>query len=176
MLRLAARPNRAHLLVWASLLVGSVLPVNSFAQSGDDARRNEGIVGAWKIKFVSPTNPPQFQPIPGVMTFTSDRTIIESDGGEVAPTVIPGVPTQYGTTGQGVWKCGENGEVVLKIVEIFVFPDGTLSATGTLNFRIKLHDDGESFSGSGSYQFVDPKGNVLASGNEDLDGTRITGE
>jgi hypothetical protein len=174
MLPLTARTSRAHLLVCATLLMGAGLAVNLSAETGDEARRNEGIVGAWKIQFVSPTNPPQFQPIPGVMTFTSDRTIVESDGGEVAPTVIPGVPTQYGTTGQGVWKCGEDGEVVLKIIEIFVFPDATLSARGTLKFSIKLHDDGKSFSGTGSYQFVDPNGNVLATGTENLEGQRIT--
>jgi hypothetical protein len=108
-----------------------------------------------------------------VITFTSDGTVVESDGGEVAPTVIPGLPTQYGTAGHGVWKCGEDGEVTLKFIEIYVFPNNTLSATGTLKFTIKLDADGDAFAGPGTFKFVDPNGNVLASGTEDLKGKRI---
>lgn len=99
--------------------------------------------------------------------------MVESDGGEVAPTVIPGLPIQYGTAGHGVWKCGEDGEVTLKLVEISVFPDNTLSAEGTLKFRLKLNADGDAFGGSGTFEFLDPKGNVLASGTEDLQAKRI---
>jgi hypothetical protein len=165
----------AQLVTCSGLLLSYLLlPVRSFGQSDEEAARHQTIVGAWTIKFVSPTSPPQFQPIPGVITFTSDGTVLESDGGEVAPTVIPGVPTQYGTAGHGVWKCGEYGEVTLKLIEVFVFPDDTLSATGTLKFTLKLNANGDAFAGSGTFKFIDPKGNVLASGTEDLQGKRIT--
>ena len=166
--------NCGRIILGTSLLMSiSPLCFNLFGQSDQEAHGRNHIVGAWKIMFVSPTNPPQFQPIPGVITFTSDGTVVESDGGEVAPTVIPGVPTQYGTTGQGVWKRDADGSYVLKLIEVFVFGDNTLSATGTLKFKIKVDADGDCFSGPGSFRFIDPKGNLLASGTEDLKGRRI---
>jgi hypothetical protein len=169
---LLAFQNCARMLL-ASMLMISVVSFNVFGQSDQEAHGRNHIVGTWKIMFVSPTKPPQFQPIPGVITFTSDGTVLESDGGEVAPTVIPGVPTQYGTTGQGVWRCEGDGDFLLKIIEVFVFGDNTLSATGTLKFKIKLNADGDYFSGPGTFKFVDPKGSLLASGTEDLRGRRI---
>ena len=174
MLQFIASQNWPRRLLSPGLaLCFSLLPATVFGQS-DEGSRHHLIVGSWKINFVSPTNPPQFQPIPGVITFTSDGTVVESDGGEVAPTVIPGVPTQYGTAGHGVWKRREDGEVVLKLIEIFVFGNNTLSATGTLKFRLKLDEDDDAFFGSGTFEFVDPNGNVLASGSENLEGKRIT--
>lgn len=161
----------AQIIVAPSLLL---IALNLFAQSDQEAHCRSHIVGAWNIRFVSPTNPPQFQPIPGVITFTSDGTVLESDGGEVAPTVIPGVPTQYGTAGHGVWERNGDGSFLLKIIEVFVFGDNTLSATGTLKFKLRLDADDDYFSGPGTFKFVDPKGNVLASGTEDLQGRRIT--
>jgi hypothetical protein len=173
MLQLTAFHSWPRKLISPGLaLCFSVLPATVFGQSDKEGSRHHLIVGAWKINFVSQTSPPQFQPIPGVITFTSDGTVVESDGGEVAPTVIPGVPTQYGTAGHGVWKRREDGEVVLKLLEIFVFGNNTLSATGTLKFRLKLDDD-DAFFGSGTFEFVDPNGNVLASGAENLEGKRI---
>jgi hypothetical protein len=173
MLQIIASQNWSRRLISSGLaLCFSLLPATGFGQSDDEGRQHHLIVGAWKINFLSQANPPAFQPIPGVITFTSDGTVVESDGGEVAPTVIPGVPTQYGTVGEGVWKRCDDREVVLKLVEIFVFGNNTLSATGTLKFRLKLDGD-DRFRGSGTFEFVDPNGNVLANGSENLEGNRI---
>jgi hypothetical protein len=174
MLHFIASQNWPRRLISPGLaLCFSLLPATVFGQSDEEGSRHHLIVGAWKINFVSPANPPQFQPIPGVITFTSDGTVVESDGGEVAPTVIPGVPTQYGTAGHGVWKRRDDGEVVLKIIEVFVFGNNTLAATGTLKFTLKMDEDDDAFFGSGTFEFVDPNGNVLASGTENLEGKRI---
>lgn len=148
-----------------------ILPGSLGAQSPASDLGNPSIVGAWQITFLSPTG--SFQPIPGVMTFTSDYTVVESDAGEVVPTMIPGSQTQYGTTGQGAWTLNSDGEVSFKLIEVFGYPNDTLSVTGTVQFKVKLNPDGKNFFGSGNFEFVDRSGVVVATGTENLQGKRI---
>jgi hypothetical protein len=54
-----------------------------------------------------------------------------------------------------------------------LFGNDTLSATGTLKFRLKMDEDHDTFFGSGTFEFVDPNGIVLASGAENLERKRI---
>src|SRR5438270_8453089 len=58
------------------------------------------VVGAWTANFVSVDNPPSFPPIPVLITFTSDGTLIEGDGAQVVPAPPPPDTAQiFVTTG-----------------------------------------------------------------------------
>ena len=156
---------RSFALVFALTLLAGALAAQS------DTARNP-IIGTWEISFYSSANPPAFKPIPGLITFTSDGTVIESDGGEVAPTSTP-VGTQYGTTGQGVWQDeGEKG-IHMKLIEIFANSDNTLGARGVLRFALQVNEAKNTIAGEGNFVFYDPKGNVLANGTENIRGWRV---
>jgi len=70
------------------------------------AATRPSLAGSWELTF-TPTAPPTppVVVIPGLATFTSDGSVVETDGSEVAPgpASSTGAAT-YGTPGHGIWQ------------------------------------------------------------------------
>lgn len=64
------------------------------------------LAGSWELTFTPSASPTPLE-IPGLGTFTSDGSLVETDGTEVAPgapaSTAAAVAT-YGTPGHGVWQ------------------------------------------------------------------------
>ncbi|MGA2134115.1 MAG: hypothetical protein ABSH50_17615 [Bryobacteraceae bacterium] len=64
------------------------------------------MAGSWELNF-TPNAPPTTPvvPIPGLATFTTDGSVVETDGSELAPGVpaSSGTPT-YASPGHGIWQ------------------------------------------------------------------------
>ncbi len=148
------------LLVLATAIIAT--PTMAKAQSAP-------LVGSWTATFTDANDPPQFT-LPALFTFHADGTLVETDGGELAPGPDP----YYTSPGHGVWRKLVEGVYDFKFQVIAVNADGTLNSTGVIRLTLHLSSDGNSFSGSGVYAFFDAEGNPIVAGPEKLVGSRIT--
>ncbi|HXD31743.1 MAG TPA: hypothetical protein VN643_11540 [Pyrinomonadaceae bacterium] len=131
---------------------------------------SKALVGSWTGTFTPAENDPiQFPPLPALFTFNSDGTVIGTDGGALAP-----IEQTYGSPSHGVWKRLGKRRFELKNIIIVVNADGTLFLTGTVRLVIQLSDDGKSFSGTGSYSFLDQDGVDYGTGDENIVGEKIS--
>src|SRR5579871_5000850 len=82
------------------LLALSVTPKSLFAAS------KPSLAGSW-VLTLTPTAPPTppVVVIPGLATFTTDGSVVETDGSEVAPGPASSTSgATYGTPGHGIWQ------------------------------------------------------------------------
>lgn len=148
--------------------------ITAFASTGEGKQDAKGLVGAWRATFTSVDNPPSFQPIPVLLTINSEGTLVELDGAAMVPfPPPPSIPQVLSGPGNGAWRKVGDNKYEMKILQIAVNPDSTLAATGTLRFTVKLDNDGDNFTGEGTFNFVAPDQTSLASGTEKISGRRI---
>jgi hypothetical protein len=140
---------------------------NQSAATSNDS--DDGLVGSWRATFTPVAgNPVQFPPLPALFTFTSDGTLVETDGGSLVPFM-----DTFGSPGHGVWRKTGRHKFEMKNIIIVVNSDGTLFLTGTIRLTVQLSADGDSFQGGGTFSFVDPNGVDFGSGPENISGQRI---
>jgi hypothetical protein len=169
----------AAALITTAIIATLIMPIRAQEQEIESsvtpkASKANALVGAWTANFLSVDNPPSFPPIPVLITFTSDGTLIEGDGSQVVPIPPPPDTAQiFGTTGHGVWHFVSGNRFTIKFIQFGVNSDSSLAAQGTLEFSLELDGARNTFHGVGTFKFVDGSGNVLAEGSEDLDGKRI---
>lgn len=141
----------------------------SVSVAPNDADDNGGLVGSWRATFTPvPGDPVQFPPLPALFTFTSDGTLVETDGGSLVPFM-----DTFGSPGHGVWRKVGNRRFELKNIILVVNSDGTLFLTGTIRLTVRVSANGDSFQGGGTFSFVDPNGVDFGSGPENISGQRI---
>lgn len=135
---------------------------------GDEGGEGD-LVGSWRATFTPiPGDPAQFPPIPALFTFTSDGTLVETDGGSLVPFM-----NTFGSPGHGVWRKIGNHRYEIKNIILVVNSDMTLFLTGTIRLTVKVSANGDSFQGSATFSFLDPNGVDFGSGPENISGQRI---
>lgn len=140
------------------------------------AAQEKLLVGSYEATFTSVETPASFPPLPALFTFEQGGMFIETDGG-----ALPGTPPPnqtFGSPGHGSWVRLGDGLFAVKFVIIVVNPDGTLAFKGAIKLTIRLSNDGKSFEGEGTFDFVDTEGNPLegAFGREKVSGRKIEAE
>jgi hypothetical protein len=67
--------------------------------------------------------------VPGLVTFTSDGSLVESDATEAVPSAI----AVYGTPGHGIWQPGPAiGNFYIQYISLFVNHNATLHSKKTV--------------------------------------------
>ena len=63
------------------------------------------LVGSWQITLTpnAPPTPPVI-PAPGLATFTTDGSVVETDGTELAPGPASTTGPTFGSPGHGIWQ------------------------------------------------------------------------
>ena len=141
----------------------------SAALASNNADDDGSLVGSWGATFTPISgNPVQFPPLPALFTFTSDRTLVETDGGSLVPFM-----NTFGSPGHGVWRKIGKRQFEIKNIIMVVNSDGTLFLTGTIRLTVKVSADGDSFQGTGTFSFLDSHGVDFGSGPENISGLRI---
>jgi|SRR5579871_124397 len=133
------------------------------------------LVGSWHLTFTpkTPATPP-VAPVPGLATFTSDGTVVETDGTEAVPIVVSPTPAVFGTPGHGIWQPGPAiGTLFIQFFNLEVNANGTLHATKMVTITGTLDSTGNNFSGSYSFELTDPTGHVVSGGSGALTGQKI---
>ena len=156
------KTRRHHHLLLLVLFAAALIAFAPTAASAQSAT----LTGAWSANFVDPNG--QFT-LPALINFHSDGTLVDTDGGELS-----GAPGLFISPGLGAWRPLAGSKYEMTFQSIVVNPDGSLFATGTITQILTLSDDGNSFTGTGVYSFIDTQGNVIVNGSEYFNGHRIT--
>lgn len=115
----------------------------------DDEDRDRGLVGTWHQTLTLASAPP-FSPFQTLDSYTAGGVLIETASIDLIPALLSG-PTQ------GAWV--RTGHRSFRwTARAFSFnPTGTF----IINQNLTLGEDGDSYSGAGSVEIVDSKGDVI---------------
>jgi len=143
---------------------------SAVAQDARSEMAKHPIVGSWRLSLA----------VTGAMdqegaldTFTSDGTVLASVK-PVSPAP-PGAPfgQAFASLMHGNWTVVGPSQVALTLVRLQTDESGNYLGTVTVPAVGEVSSDGQGLSGSFTYEVADPSGNVVASGDGTLEGTRL---
>jgi hypothetical protein len=108
------------------------------------------LAGSWQFTLTptAPPTPPVIQ-IPGLATFTTNGSVIETDGSEFVPNPPSTTPINASTPGHGIWQTGNTpGSLYVEYISLVLNADGSLYARNVTTMLIALNTKGNQFSGS----------------------------
>jgi hypothetical protein len=124
------------------------------------------LTGSWQFTL-TPTSPTTAAPaIPGLATFTSDGSVIETDGSEFAPSSSSAV-VKVNTPGHGIWQLANTPiTLYVKYLSLVLDADGSLYATNVTTMFLTVNaTTGSSFTGSyTTEQVIGTVTKILSSG------------
>jgi len=108
------------------------------------------LAGSWQFTLTptAPPTPPVIQ-IPGLATFTTDGSVVETDGSEFVPNPPSATPINPSTPGHGIWQLA-NTPVTLYVqyFSLVLNADGSLYARNVTAMFVTLNSKGNRFTGS----------------------------
>ena len=131
-----------------TLLASIVFGLTAFApQPMSAAATTPSLAGSWQFTLTptAPPTPPVIL-IPGLVTFTTDGSAIETDGSEFVPNPPSTTP---GTPGHGIWQMGNTpGSLYVEYISLVLNADGSLYARNVTTMLVALNTKGDRFAGS----------------------------
>jgi hypothetical protein len=159
-------------LVTACLTVGlTLLAIQPLAAQGTSL---PSLTGSWQLTLM-PATPTASVPvrIPALATFTSDGSVIETDGSEVVRMRVEGI-SLHGTPGHGIWQPGPAiGNLFIQFISLLVNDNETLHAKKIVTMTGSLDSTGNHFTGGYGFELVDLGGAVIATGSGRVSGQKI---
>ena len=133
------------------------------------------LTGSWQFSLTPGSRSGSNKSIPGLATFTSDGSVVETDGTEVVPSPTkPGAPLTFGTPGHGIWQPSPAiPNWFVRFINILVNVDGTFRAKKTVDMTVGLNSTGDSFNGDYSFVVTDAAGHLLSRGSGTVNGQLI---
>jgi hypothetical protein len=120
------------------------------------------LAGSWELTFTPAPGTTTVPSIPGLATFTTDGSLVETDGTELAPGIASSTGNAtYGSPGHGVWQ------TMPSLTSYYVFYTSVIvNADGTLNSKsitqatvtISTASSGTTFSGDYTTTTTGPSG------------------
>jgi len=158
------------LLAWLcfGLSLSAVQPVAA------QAANLPSLAGSWQLAF-TPLSPTASVPVrvAGLVTFTSDGSVIETDATEVVPMMFEGTAV-YGTPGHGIWQHGPAiSNFFIQFISLLLNQNETLHAKKIVTITGSLDSTGNHFRGSYSYELVNPRNVVIVTGSGTVTGQKI---
>jgi hypothetical protein len=150
----------AGLVVLLSIaLLGS--STAAFADPNGSSREPEG---SWLYTVTIP----DFGSFQGVETYSTGGAYSEADQLSFSPGTVA-------SAGHGAWKSLGGGKFLLTYVNLTFDKFSTGAPTGTSKVRLTATIDrtGNSYSGSGDFNYFDPVGNPVFGGSFTITATRI---
>jgi hypothetical protein len=122
------------------------------------------LVGSWQLSFVpvspAPTAVPAVQ-IPGLVTFTADGTLVETDATEVTPGAAATNAATSGTPGHGIWQPGPAaGNFFIQFMSLVVNHAGVLQDRRVVTITGAIDNTGNHFAGNFESHLISPSGHV----------------
>ncbi|MGD0364216.1 MAG: hypothetical protein ABSC93_25345 [Bryobacteraceae bacterium] len=108
------------------------------------------LAGSWQFTLTANSQPtPPVVPIPGLATFTTDGSVIETDGSEFVPNPSAATPLSGSTPGHGIWQIANTPETLfVQYISLVLNTDGSLYARNITTMFVTLNNKGNQFSGS----------------------------
>ena len=172
-----------HKAVLAAVFCGMILLT---IQPAASQNATQTLVGSWEFTLtpnsppvasstsVTPT-PPVPPPIPGLATFTSDGTVIETDlSAALLVSVLPAGTVIQATPGHGIWQPGPAfGRFFVRFISLVANVNATLHAKRIVTMMLGLNAAGDQFSGGYTIQMVDPTGHAITTSSGTIVGQLI---
>jgi len=130
-------------LIVCGLLAIAVQPTSAAAAT-------PSLAGSWQFTLTptAPPTPPVVQ-IPGLATFTTDGSVIETDGSEFVPVPPTAAPIKPATPGHGIWQLGATPVTLyVQYISLVLDPDGSLFARNITTMLLTMNSTGDQFSGT----------------------------
>lgn len=132
------------------------------------ANAAQSLTGSWEFTLNpdSPSASPVSMAIDGLATFTSDRTVIETDAAEVVG---------HATPGHGIWQQGPipNGYLFVQFVSLTPYSNGLLHSKRTLTMLVTVNPAGDQFTGTYEFLVVNAAGTTIGTGGGTVTGKLI---
>jgi hypothetical protein len=162
-------------LVIACMSCGLIL--SAIQPLAAQATNPPSLAGSWQLTLIAggpPASSPAVVPVPGLATFTSDGSVVETDATEVVPMMIAAGTAVYGTPGHGIWQPGPAvGNLFIQFISLMVNPNTTLHSKKIVTITGALDSTGNHFSGNYHFELVDPTGHIITMGSGTVTGQRI---
>jgi hypothetical protein len=130
-------------------------------------------VGAWQFTLAQGGSPASSS-VAGLITFTSDATVVEDDVSEIAVAPVTTTSVAPATGGQGIWQPSPVfGDLFVQFISLVANPKATLRARRIVTMTIALNSTHDKFRGGYSSEVVDSGGRVLSTGSGTVTGTLI---
>ncbi len=129
------------------------------------------LAGSWEFSLTANPNPTGSPAaVPGLATFTSDGSVIETDSSEVIPGKI--LPDMFATPGHGIWQASPAfGNLFVQFTSLVMNSEGSLRAKKIYTMTVSLSANGTQFKGAYNFELVNPSGqHGLASGSGTVTG------
>jgi hypothetical protein len=140
-------------------------PTAAFAKN---ANEDEGPEGSWLYTVTITDSDPPFTEL-GLETYAAG-------GGYVGIDQLSFTPGSLATPGHGSWKSTGKGTFLLTFLNLTYDAAGTPQGTSKVRQVATLSEDGNAYSGSGSFDGYDVSGNVIFSGAFTITAVRIAVE
>src|SRR5215471_13156650 len=167
------KANRKKLVVVVVVVVVGVTLFSMGAlASADDSPGKQTLAGVWlgELTVLSACGSTGvLAQFPGLVTYTSDGKVIET------PASIPVFPGTVRTSpGLGSWQ-HEGGQQFSNVFRFFLItvPGGLPAGSATITQAIELSQDGNSYAVTGTADFFDTSGNLLAHDCHTATATRL---
>jgi len=165
------KANRKKLAV-LGVVVGLALFFTGAMVSADDGPGKQTLAGVWlgELTILSACGSTGvLAQFPGLITYTSDGKVIET------PASIAGFPGTVRTSpGLGSWQ-HEGGRQFSNVFRFFVItvPGGLPAGSGRITQAIQLSQDGNSYAVTGTADFFDTSGTLIAHDCHTATATRL---
>ena len=120
------------------------------------------LAGSWQFTLMPAASTTPSSPIPGLATFTTDGSVVETDGAELSPVSASTAPNTAASPGHGIWQpAPAAGTLYVRYVSLVVNGAGLLlgaNVTTMPDLAVLSATTGSTFAGSYTTQFIDPAG------------------
>lgn len=145
------------------ILLACLIAVILLAAVPAAAQLPPSLAGSWQLTLTPTTPPVPAIQIPALATFTTDGSVIETDGSEAAPLVSTTARPVFGTPGHGIWQPAPAvGTLYIQFFSLMVNSNSSLHATRNVIITGALDPTGTIFNGAYTAQVIDPTGHVIS--------------
>lgn len=118
-------------------------------QSTPAAAATPNLTGSWQFTLTPASATPPVA-IPGLATFTTDGSVVETDGSEFAPGPLSTSPIAMpNTPGHGIWQMANTPETLfVQYISLVLESDGSLHARNITTMFLTMNSKGNQFTGT----------------------------
>lgn len=134
-------------MLLASLVSGLIAIV---FQPTPAAAATPSLAGSWQFTLTPTTPPtPPTITIPGLATFTTDGSVVETDGSEFVNNPLSPTPLSSSTPGHGIWQLANTPtSLYVQYISLVLNPDGSLYAKNVTTMFLVMNSKGNQFAGN----------------------------
>jgi hypothetical protein len=163
-------PRLSALLLASALAVLLGFGLFGHSSAASNHRTVQGPVGSWLVTLITTSGPPT-PPFQGLYTYGVGGDAVETDQLDFNPKSL--VSPEH-----GAWESKEGNQFVVHLIDFHFDSKGNPAGTLQEQITSTISADGNTYTGSGTFQRFDANGKLIASasGSEIVRAKRIHAE